>query len=127
MNSELIKKLLDIIKEKEKGYDFSDYISNFIDIEKLETVEDSESLRDYLNEINEDCKITDAEVIYYASAMNYLKENDPSLTNSIELAYDMGFELKNLNSEILASILKSDNNRDDYQDFINEVIEAYEN
>lgn len=120
------QKILDIIKEKEKEYNFSDYIENFIDIEKLKTITDVVELRDYLNEINEDSQITDDEVIYYASAMDYLKENDPSLSESLELAEEYGYKLKDLNSEKLASILKSNNNIADYDEFINDVISELE-
>lgn len=121
-----ITKILDIIKEKEKEYNFSDYIENYIDIEELKTITDIDALRDYLNEINEDYQITDTEIIYYASAMDYLKENDNSLTESLEIAHDMGFTLDNLNSEKLASILASQNNRIDYDSFINDVISELE-
>jgi len=44
------------------------------------------------------------EIIYYYKAMEYLKENDCSLSESIEIASEMGFSLENLNSEALASI-----------------------
>ena len=44
------------------------------------------------------------EIIYYSKAMDYLRENDPSLCESIELAQELGFSLDNLNSEALASL-----------------------
>jgi len=121
-----VQKILDIIKEKEKYYNFSDYIVNFIDTERLKEINDTEELREYLQEINEDRQITDDEVIYYASAMDYLKENDPSLNESLELAEEYGYQLKDLNSEKLASILKSNNNIADYDEFINDVISELE-
>ena len=39
--------------------------------------------------------------------MEYLKENDPSLSESLEIAAELGYDFKNLNSEILASLLAS--------------------
>ena len=46
----------------------------------------------------------ETEIIYYNKAMEYLSEHDWSLTESAEIASDLGFELKNINSEMLASI-----------------------
>ncbi len=45
-----------------------------------------------------------SEIIYYNKAMEYLSENDWTLTESIQLAHDLGCDLSNLNSETLASI-----------------------
>lgn len=118
--------ILEVIKTKEKDYDFNDYIENYIDIDQLKEIEDLESLRDYLNELNEEQQITDTQVIYYASAMDYLREHDNSLTESIEIACEYGFELSKINSELLASLLKSRNNVDDYNTFIDEVISELE-
>jgi len=47
------------------------------------------------------------EVIYYSSAIKYLKDNDPSLRFSLEIATEYGYEAKNINSELLASLHKS--------------------
>ena len=44
------------------------------------------------------------EVIYYSTAIRYLKDNDPSLTESLEIATEYGYEAKNLNSELLATL-----------------------
>jgi hypothetical protein len=46
----------------------------------------------------------ETEIIYYNRAMEYLSEHDWSLTESAEIASDLGFELKNINSEMLATI-----------------------
>tara|TARA_R100000329_G_C7588057_1_gene208498 strand:- start:66 stop:491 length:426 start_codon:yes stop_codon:yes gene_type:complete len=58
------------------------------------------------------------EIIYYSKAMEYLKENDCSLSESIELANEMGFTLENINSETLAS-LHASRNREEI--FYNEI------
>ena len=55
------------------------------------------------------------EIIYYSSAMEYLLENDASLVESAELAYDHGFTAKQITSELLATLL-----------FQQELIEAIE-
>ena len=57
------------------------------------------------------------EVLYYSHAMNYLIENDCSLTRSLGLASDLGYDLASLGSETLATI--------HYQDqLINSIQEA---
>ena len=70
----------------------------------------------------------DVEIIYYSNAIDYLSKNDPSLHESLELAYEFGFELSKLNSEVLASLLASENCRNDFsalqtdiEDFFNEL------
>lgn len=49
--------------------------------------------------------ISEQDIIYYSNAMEYLSENDASLTESMGLAFDMGYGLADLNSETLATIL----------------------
>ena len=48
-------------------------------------------------------------IIYYHKAMKYLQENDPSLTESLNIANELGYFINssNLNSELLASLLAS--------------------
>jgi hypothetical protein len=70
----------------------------------------------------------DVEIIYYASAMKYLTENDTSLRESLQIACDMGFKVSALSSETLASLLASQNCREEFceleseiDDFFNEL------
>ena len=49
-----------------------------------------------------------AEIIYYHVAMEFLAEHDPSLTTSLGVAEDSGYEVGTLNSEALASLLLQD-------------------
>ena len=72
----------------------------------------------------------DVEIIYYSNAIDYLAENDPSLHESLELAYEFGFELSKLNSEVLASLLASEKCLNDFsaletdiEEFFNELEE----
>ena len=44
------------------------------------------------------------EIIYYNKAMDYLSEYDWSLRESAEIASSLGYELKNINSEMLATL-----------------------
>lgn len=119
------EKLLTIIEEQEKNYDFNDLIKNYIDIDELEEAIDNDSVQEYLEELNEDFEITDTEIMYYYTAIQYLAENDQSLRESMEIASEYGYETWNLNSELLASLLKSKNNQNDYAEFIESVVEEF--
>jgi intracellular sulfur oxidation DsrE/DsrF family protein len=116
------------IKQKE---DFFNKISENLDINIMDYFQDDE-IKDILDfdelvEILEEHSAFDIEIIYYAKAIQYLKENDASLHESMELASDMGIETKDLNSELLASILASQNIRNDFWDLQNEINEFLEN
>ena len=63
----------------------------------------------------------DIEIIYYSRAMEYLSENDASLMESLAIASDMGYDPVNLNSEILASLLASQNVREEFNDLEVEI------
>ena len=87
------------------------------------------------DEINSYDELTDAlydggyfdqEVIYYASAMDYLREEDPSLSEALELAGEMGFDAGSLNSEILASLLKSERVKDQYFEMSSEIEDFFD-
>lgn len=117
-----IQKIKEVIAEKEKQYDFNDLVANYMDDEQLKTIENTGDLETYLQDINEGNQITDTQVIYYHNAIAYLAEHDASLNESIEIAEEMGYSLKQINSELLASLLQSRDNADDYQEFIKEVI-----
>ncbi len=120
------EKLLLIIAELEKNYDLNDYLENYIDVEELEEAIDNDSLQEYLEELDDDGDITQTEVIYYSSAIQYLAENDQSLNESMEIAKEYWYELDSINSELLASLLKSRNNADDYNVLISDIIEKFE-
>jgi len=122
MNKKQIEIFKTIIKEEENNFDFNDYIFNYIDEEDLKDVDPTELDEDFFYDLNDNGGITNAEVIYYDNAIDYLKENDASLNQSLELALDLGYELKNINSELLASLLKSQNNEEDYSVFIENVL-----
>jgi len=63
----------------------------------------------------------DVEIIYYAKAMDYLKENDPSLTDSLIIAFDMCYSPCDLNSEKLASILASKKVIESFSSYYDEI------
>lgn len=78
-----------------------------------------QSLEDFLDDVkSQEDEIFNEEIIYFSNAIEYLKENDPSLRNSLELASDLWYDPKNLNSEILASLLLQEDLRTEFFDFI---------
>ena len=93
------------------------------DIEDVQTFDD-------LFELLDDNRAFDVEIIYYSEAIKYLMEYDASLRESMEIASEYGFEYKNTNSELLASLLASQKVREDfyrYEDEINEILSDEDN
>ena len=78
-----------------------------------------EGLQEYFYNIDDYHQITTIEVIWYYNAIQYLASNDASLNYSIELATDSGFELKDINSELLASLVQSAEAREEFINWIN--------
>lgn len=112
----VIDKIRDIINDTD---DLStiDFDMDESDISSMSDVED------YINDA-----IDDIEIIYYSNAMKILSENDPSLQESLEYADDLGFRLKDLNSELLATILCQEWAKRDFRDVydsIEEVVNEY--
>lgn len=90
-----------------------------LDLEEITTVEELEEMLEENDRFN-------IEIIYYYNAMEYLSENDPSLRESLELAHDQGCDLKNLNSEVLASILATENARTEFYNVIPDITDFLE-
>lgn len=81
---------------------------------------------DDLKEAISDNNGFDVDIIYYANAIEYLKENDPSLRESLEIADELGYEVKNLNSELLASLLATRQAEEDFNELQSEVDDFFE-
>jgi transcriptional regulatory protein LevR len=92
-------------------------ILNYISVEDIDIYKPYYSINDMLIE-NGGFNI---EIIYYSEAINYLKENDFSLKLSLEIAEDFGYTIKDINSELLASLLASENAATKFQDLKNEI------
>ncbi len=119
------RQTIEFIKEKEKEFDFQDTVASYIDYNELQEAIDNDTVYDFLNDLNDNNNriFTDTDIIYYSNAIEYLQENDQSLWESLEIASDYGYETKDLNSELLASLLATKNNEEDYSKFIDEVVE----
>ena len=89
-------------KEKFKALISESFLGDYIDHEYVyahETPDNEDDLRDQIETM-----INEYQVIYYHKAMKYLAENDPSLSESLELAHDCGYSCNQLNSETLATL-----------------------
>jgi len=97
-------------------------ILDYIDIEKIDSKNAFESIREMIEEKNG----FDVEIIYYSNAIKFLAENDPSLQDSLELAEEFGYSVKDLNSEILASLLASKIEREKFEELRHEIEAFFE-
>ena len=112
--NDLIKLFEDWLPEIDIDYILSPY-------PYLDNINDSNDLYEII-ENNDGFNI---DIIYYSRAMKYLSENDTSLSESVEIASDMGFDLENINSDTLASLHASQKVREDFYsitDKINEIL-----
>lgn len=93
--------------------DLSDYIS----LDDIDEYTDFDSLTSLIDDKNG----FDVDIIYYSNAIGYLSNNDNSLRESLELASEYGYELKDLSSEVLASLLASQNCREEWCGYKSEI------
>ena len=107
------------IREFLKGLNTDIDILNCIDTEEVEGF-------DNIVEQIEESGGFDIEIIYYSTAIEYLAQNDNSLNESLEIASKMGYEAKDLNSEILASMLASQNAREDFAELRTGITDFFE-
>ena len=101
--------------------EINDNLINYVDIENIDFSDAFNSIYDMVN----DKGGFYIEIIYYSRAIEYLQENDASLMESLEIAAEYGYELKNLNSEILASLLASQNAKDTFAELRDEIEEFF--
>lgn len=117
MKTENIKKLENLFGEiyrSTNGNSVDDYINiSDIDIENFD-------FSDFCDELREN-NFFDIDIVYYYSAIEYLKENDPSLHESLEIAEEYGYRPASLSSEILASLLASRNFENEFYEYESEI------
>lgn len=92
-------------------------LMDYVDIQDIDLNNAFESIFDMLDEKD----AFNIEIIYYYNAMEYLREHDNSLNQSLEIAQELGYKLTDLNSELLASLLASQNARDDFYEKEKEI------
>ena len=110
-----IKTLYNYLKYLDYNYNLDFEICDYITEEETKEIEEAEQITDIL----ENNGAFNIEIIYYINAIKYLQENDPSLVDCINIALEHGYELKNINSELLASLLASQKVREQYYDLEN--------
>ena len=81
---------------------------------------------DELREAIDDGGGFDVEITYYSRAIEYLQRNDASLLESLGLASEMGFTLDNLSSEVLASLLATQNERQEFESLESELTDLFD-
>jgi hypothetical protein len=96
-----------------ENLDMSYLLSN-LDFDNINSFDDVIDAIDNENLFN-------VEIVYYTSAMDYLRENDPSLQECMRIASDFGYETGRLNSELLASLLASETVREDFYEYRNSI------
>lgn len=111
MTTEQKQQVLALLDANCKEFTPSDYVGTD------ETFTDFDELRELIDNKGG----FNVEVIYYANAIAFLQKNDPSLNESLALADDCGYTPKNLNSEILASLLASEYARIEFEDMESEI------
>lgn len=74
-----------------------------------------------LFDILDDRGAFDREIIYYENAINYLRDNDPSFVDSLNIANEFGYKLTDLDCEKLASLHASNKAREDFLELENEI------
>ena len=116
------EKIETFFAELDSQIDLNDNIINYVDIDAIFKHDAFTSIYEMIDENDG----FNCEVIYYFNAIKYLQENDPSLRESLEIAAELGYEVKNLNSEILASLLKSQNVRDEFFEFRDEINDFFQ-
>ena len=97
-------------------------VLNYVDIDNI----DFEIAYDSIYNMICDNNGFDIEIVYYSKSMKYLMENDPSLQESLNIADELGFDVQSLNSEILASLLISENVKNEFYQLEDEINEFFE-
>ena len=108
-------KLIDLFDKNNLDIDISYFLNNDYEINNF----------DELQEFLQNEYALDVEIIYYHKAIKYLSDNDPSLCDSIALAYELGCNMEKLNSEFLASILATEHLRFQFYELENEINEIF--
>jgi len=79
----------------------------------LEDCEDIEEVREAVEQM-----IQEEEIIYYNNAIEFLKEEDQSLRESLDIAQEYGYSVEEINSELLATLLSQSRMMDEVEDLL---------
>jgi len=94
-------------------------LNDYLDCDNLfnDEINDVDELIEVVQE-----RINEIEIVYYSEAMKLLSVHDASLSTSLSLASDFGYNTIDLNSELLASLLIQQMLSEE----LNEVVEEIE-
>lgn len=129
MNKDQVQELISYCKEQENDFtNIQETLSYELETEqdKLLNINNVQELEEFLIELNDDRRFTNVEVIYYANAIEILQREDPSLQECLNIAYELGYQTKDLNSEILASLLLSQTAEEEYNTFVTRLCDYAE-
>ena len=124
--SEIENKVHEFFNSLNSDISINDYIDtkDIIDIDNLESF-DSSVIFESITELLQENGGFNLEIIYYSNAIDYLKENDPSLNESLNIALELCLEVQNLNSEVLASLLYSQNETENYYSLESDITDFF--
>ncbi len=131
-----IKTFFEQLQKENRLDDYENFhyldFDNFLDYEQIaEDLNNGDDIDfETITELYQESDSEQIEFIYYFDAINYLKENDQSLSESLEIANEYGFTCDNLNSCVLASLLATQEVRSTFytlNDEINEFFEQFNN
>ena len=96
---------------------------NQFDIDLANLYYNEDTFNDFCDKVND--AIMQEEIIYYYEAMKYLTREDCSLSESMEIASEMGITTENLNSELLATLLYQQNLTNQWYEISEQVEEIF--
>jgi len=112
MKEEIFNKLQDRLNEiNTTDLDFNYYL------------DEDDNANNFIEKLQE--AIYSLEIIYYGRAMQYLTDNDTSLNESPSIASEMGYECKDINSELLATLLYQQEQRELLFEIENEISDIF--
>jgi hypothetical protein len=111
-------------QQDEKIKDLFDNTNFLIDLDYEYLIYNLEDLKDLEEDFYQ--MISEHELIYYSKCMTFLKDYDNSLRESLIIAEELGYTLKNLSSEILATLLIQRYMSDEVSEIIEELKEILE-
>ena len=113
------------MRNKQKIIEYFDRISADLEFDIMDhlTEDDLDDMEtfDELMDLLRDDGAFNIEIIYYNKAIKYLQENDSSLTKSLNIANDYGYKTCDLNSELLASLLASQQAEEEFFEYEDEI------
>lgn len=95
-------------------------VNEYLNEEELQELDFSNPFEEII-QLLDNKNAFDIEIIYYSEAMKYLTLHDTSLTDSLQIANELGYAVENLNSELLASLLASQITRDAFGAYFDEI------